>query len=87
MSYAEWKAKRAEEIAVFEAFFRKAPFKGRYTIFGGLDEVKRFLRDFKFSEQHLTYLRKILPSADPAFFDWLAQMDCSQVTVTGIPDG
>ena len=28
MSYAEWKAKRHNEPAVFEAFFRKAPFKG-----------------------------------------------------------
>jgi nicotinate phosphoribosyltransferase len=43
MAYGEWKAKRAEEPAVFEAFFRKAPFKGCFTIFGGLDEVLLFL--------------------------------------------
>lgn len=39
MSYAEWKAKRHNKPAVFEAFFRKSPFKGSYTVFAGLDEV------------------------------------------------
>lgn len=87
MAYAEWKAQRADEIAVFEAFFRKAPFGGRYTILAGLDEVRRFLSDFKFTEQHLTYLRRVLPSAKPEFFEWLQHLDCSSVTVTGILDG
>lgn len=50
MAYAEWKARRADEVAVFEAFFRKAPFAGRYTVFAGVDEVKRFLKEFKFNE-------------------------------------
>ena len=39
MAYAEWKAKRHDEPAIFEAFFRKAPFKGPYAVFAGLDEV------------------------------------------------
>lgn len=56
MAYAEWKGGRAEEPAVFEAFFRKAPFNGRYTIFAGVDEVVRFMRDFKFTKSHLEYI-------------------------------
>ena len=48
MAYAGWKGKRAEETCVFEAFFRKAPFKGRYTVFAGLDEVLAFLENFHF---------------------------------------
>jgi nicotinate phosphoribosyltransferase len=51
MAYAEWKTGRADEVAVFEAFFRKAPFGGIYTIFAGVDEIKRFLNDFRFTEQ------------------------------------
>lgn len=43
MSYAEWKAGRAEDHAIFEAYFRKNPFKGHYTIYAGNDEVLRFL--------------------------------------------
>ena len=57
MAYGEWKAKRAEEHAIFEAFFRKAPFKGVYTIFAGLDEVLLFLKEFKFKPEHLAYIK------------------------------
>jgi len=39
MAYGEWKAGRHNEATVFEAYFRKAPFKGCYTIFAGTDEV------------------------------------------------
>ena len=53
MSYAEWKAKRHDKPAVFEAFFRKAPFKGSYTVFAGLDEVLQFVKKFKFTESHI----------------------------------
>jgi nicotinate phosphoribosyltransferase len=49
MAYAEWKSKRHDEMCVFEAFMRKNPFKGNYTIFAGLDEVKRFVKAFKFT--------------------------------------
>lgn len=87
MAYAEWKAKRADEIAVFEAFFRKAPFGGRYTIFAGVDEVKRFLSEFKFTELQLQYLAKILPGVEPEFIEWLRKLDCSNVHISGIQDG
>ena len=43
MAYAEFRAGRHEQKCVFEAFFRKAPFNGRYTIFGGVDEVMDLL--------------------------------------------
>lgn len=50
MSYAEWNAKRHNEHSVFEAFFRKNPFAGTYTIFAGLDEVLRFISEFRFTD-------------------------------------
>jgi nicotinate phosphoribosyltransferase len=43
MSLAYFKAGRHETPAVFEAFFRKCPFKGHYAIFAGVDEVIKFL--------------------------------------------
>ena len=43
MAYAEWKGGRHDEVATFELFFRKTPFKGRFTVFGGVDEVVQFL--------------------------------------------
>lgn len=57
MSYGDWKANRHEERAVFEAFFRTNPFKGKYTIFAGLDEVIQFISQFKFKPEHIDYLK------------------------------
>jgi nicotinate phosphoribosyltransferase len=49
MSYAYFQNKRHNEHAVFEAFFRKYPFKGgKYVVFGGLDEVIDFIKTFRF---------------------------------------
>ena len=89
MAYAHWKNNRHEDPAIFECFFRKNPFRGEYTIFAGLDECLKHLVSFKFSESDIAYL-KIVPSlshCDPAFFDWMLQLDTSDVSVRAIPDG
>ena len=57
MAYGEWKAGRHNEHSVFEAYFRKAPFKGCYTIFAGTDEVLRFLVEFQFKPEHLQFIK------------------------------
>lgn len=79
MSYAYWKNKRHNESAVFEAFFRKNPFKGKFTVFAGLDEVMRFFKEFKFTESHVAYLKSVMPHAEPEYFEWIASLDCSKV--------
>ena len=68
MAYAEFKAKRQDESCVFEAYFRKPPFKGKHTIFAGEDEVMRFLKDYKFTPDHLNYLRLKLPHYHEEFW-------------------
>lgn len=77
MCYAYWNSKRHNEHAVFEAFFRKNPFKGKFTIFAGTDEVMKFLKKFKFTPEHITYLKSQMPQAPQEFFNWLETLDCS----------
>ncbi len=87
MSYAYWKAERHNETAVFDLFFRKNPFNGEYCIFTGLDEVLRHLSSFHFSDSDISYLKEIMPYADVAFFDYLAQLDCSGMKVYAVQNG
>jgi hypothetical protein len=57
MAYAYFRTKRHNTNAVFDLFFRKNPFDGEYTIFAGLSEVIAFLNSYKFTEQHLAFLK------------------------------
>jgi nicotinic acid phosphoribosyltransferase len=47
----------------------------------------RFLSDFRFKEEHVEYLKTILPDADEGFLEWLRGVDCSKVTVKAIKEG
>lgn len=87
MTYAYWKNKRHEDHAVFEAFFRKNPFKGKFTIFAGIEEVLQFVEKFKFKPEHIAYLKGQMPQAPAEFFEYLSQLNCSKVKVYGIRDG
>ena len=49
MCYAYWKNQK-NDIAIFDLFFRKNPFHGEFTIFGGLDECLKYIQDFKFTQ-------------------------------------
>lgn len=71
MTYGYWKNGRHGENSVFQAYFRKNPFKGKFTIFAGLEEVIQFLKVFKFTEQQIKYLRTQMPQAEEEFFTWL----------------
>lgn len=90
MAYAYWKTNQHTRPAHFELFFRKNPFGGSYTLFAGLDEVLKFLSNFRFSEDDITYLRNTpqLSHCEPAFFDeYLANLDCSEVIVHSMKEG
>jgi nicotinate phosphoribosyltransferase len=87
MALAYFEAGLHELPAVFELFFRRNPFKGEYTVFCGLDECLRLVAHLKFTDEHIQYLRTIIPQADPAFFDWLATVDGSQVNISALPEG
>lgn len=87
MAYAYWRNNTHEQPAVFDLFFRKNPFHGEFTIYAGLEEVVRFVSSFRLKAGQLEQLRGLMPDCDPAFFEWLATVDCSRIKVYSLPEG
>ncbi|CAL4928279.1 unnamed protein product [Urochloa decumbens] len=87
MAYAYWKAGKHLDRAVFDLYFRKNPFGGEFTIFGGLEECIRFIANFKFTEEEIKFLRSVMPTCEDGFFEYLSSIDCSDVEVYAIPEG
>lgn len=48
---------KKDEIVYFDIFFRKNPFEGGYTISGGIEETINYIKNFKFDEKEIEYLR------------------------------
>ena len=48
---------KKDEIVYFDIFFRKNPFEGGYTIAGGIEETINYIKNFKFDEKEIEYLR------------------------------
>lgn len=87
MAYAYWKAGRHELPAVFDLFFREPPFHLPFAVAAGMGEVRAFLERFRFSEQEIAAVRRLLPDADPRFFDWLRSVNADAIEVRAIPEG
>ncbi|MET4563226.1 nicotinate phosphoribosyltransferase [Lysinibacillus parviboronicapiens] len=56
--------------AIFELYFRKLPFGNGYAIFAGLERMLDYLRDFRFSESDIAYLREVVGYKED-FIDYL----------------
>ena len=48
-----------EKPAVFDLFFRKAPFLGNYAVLAGLETALNYLAGLHFTADDLTYLKKL----------------------------
>ncbi|KAM8936640.1 nicotinate phosphoribosyltransferase isoform 4-T4 [Lycaon pictus] len=88
MALGYWRAGRAREQAEFELFFRGCPFGGAFALAAGLRDCVRFLRAFRLRDADVQFLASVLPpDTDPAFFEHLRALDCSDVTVRALPEG
>ncbi|XP_020110878.1 nicotinate phosphoribosyltransferase 2-like [Ananas comosus] len=87
MAYAYWRAGKHLDRAVFDLYFRKNPFGGEFTVFAGLEECIRLIANFKFKEADISFLRSVMPTCEDGFFDYLREVDCSDVEVYAIPEG
>jgi nicotinate phosphoribosyltransferase len=91
MSYGYWKMKLNQKEAVFHLCFRRAPFKGGFTIAAGLECVIDFIENFYFDSSDLTYLEKLLGPDDKPYFskeflDYLATIKFSG-HIDAVPEG
>lgn len=91
MAYAYWKSGKADAEAVFHLFYRKEPFKGGYAIACGLDTIIDYLKDFKFDESDIEYLRTLnghddQPLFEEGFYDYLLGLKFS-CTIDAVPEG
>lgn len=54
-----WADNKADDKAVFEAFFRKNPFGSGYAVFAGLQRIVEYLSELSFSASDIEYLREL----------------------------
>ncbi|XP_019880329.1 nicotinate phosphoribosyltransferase isoform X2 [Aethina tumida] len=88
MAYAYWKSGKTKDHSVFDLFFRKNPFQGEFTIFGGLEECLKFLEKFHYSVSDIEYLRETLPpSIEDEFFTFLSTVSAKDVRLYAIQEG
>lgn len=72
MMYAHWKNGTHNKIRVFEAFFRKNPFRGGYAVFAGLERILQYLEELRFDASDIDFLREQEENYDEAFLQELA---------------
>ncbi|KAM0947396.1 putative nicotinate phosphoribosyltransferase [Dioscorea sansibarensis] len=85
-AYAYWNAGKHRDRA-FRSFLLQKSFGGEYTVFGGLEECIRLIANFKFKDEEISYLRSVLSNCEDGFFDYLGEIDCSDVEVYAISEG
>jgi nicotinate phosphoribosyltransferase len=88
MTYAYFKQKTHQKPSTFNLFIRKAPFKGEFVVFAGLYDALSFIANFKFTKEHIDYIRRaVIPNASEDFYEYLLTMNTSEVTVEALPEG
>lgn len=87
MAYAYWRAGTHARPATFHLFFRTNPFKGEFTIFAGLSECLAVLESWEYSDSDIAYLRTLLPTCEPEFFQFLQALRPSELHVSAMPEG
>ena len=69
----------------FDIFFRRNPFKGGYTVSGGLDNIIEFIKNFEYTDSDIKYLKSLNKYSD----EFLEHLKGTKFTgdVYMVPDG
>lgn len=76
---------KKDEVVYFDVFFRKNPFEGGYTMSGGLQETIEYIKNFKYGEEEIAYLRS-LGLFNDEFLNYLKDLKFTG-DVYAVPDG
>ena len=74
-----------DTIVYFDVFFRENPDKGGYAIFAGLEQIVEYIKDLRFDEDDIEYLRK-RGCFSEQFLDYLKSFRFSG-DIWAIPEG
>ena len=85
MGETYFKAGKKDEIAVFDAFFRKNPLTGGYGVMGGVDRIIEFIKQAHFTDGDIEYLRST-KQFSPEFLSYLRDFKFTG-SIYAIPDG
>jgi len=85
MGETYWDDNIHNKKAVFEVFFRKLPFGNGYAVFAGLERVIQYLKDFRFSDSDIDYLRNELGFKED-YLDYLSTLQFTG-TVRSMKEG
>lgn len=80
--------RRINHISTFELFVRNLPEKRSYLIAAGLEQAIHYLRNLRFTEEYLKYLKNlpVFKNVSVEFFDYLSNFSFSG-DVYAIPEG
>ena len=85
MSQAYFNAGKKDEIAVFDAFFRRNPLGGGYGVLGGVDRIIDFIKNVRFTNEDIEYLRNTKQFTEE-FLEYLRNFKFTG-SIYAIPDG
>ena len=79
----------ADKVAYFDMFFRRVPDKGGFAIMAGVEDMVNYLKDLKFTESDIEYLRSKNMFCEE-FLEYLgaktAVISCGKKNLYGHPD-
>lgn len=77
-----------KKTIILKSSYLFVAFGGEYTLFAGLEECLKFVRDYQFHPTDIEYLRTSLPPyIESDFFDYLSTLNMHDVQIYAIPEG
>lgn len=59
MAYTDFKTNKKDEKSVYDVFFRRNLDNGGYNVVAGLEEIIDYIKNIKFDENDIKYLRSL----------------------------